>query len=244
MMTKLTFKTNPAIQRFSQVLDMDYPLAVGIYVLLDEMDENGILNDLSDERVTYELGFMSRELSHELSQKCHDIREAFCHSKRYGKRIQDRDRQREYRSRKKEREALPPDGPSSPTPPISPLPPTEIKNNNINNAHTRERLPRRRFVRPTHDELAAYAKELGYDGFDAGRFMDYYDANGWTVGKDKPMKDWKAAVRTWKRNDDERRGVKPVAERERDTDEDVFAGLTEEQIEEYRRLARDGKHWG
>ena len=156
---------------------------------------------------------------------------------------QDRDNVRDI-TETEEREALPPDGPSSPTPPISPLPPTEIKNNNINNAHTRERLPRRRFVRPTHDELAAYAKELGYDGFDAGRFMDYYDANGWTVGKDKPMKDWKAAVRTWKRNDDERRGVKPVAERERDTDEDVFAGLTEEQIEEYRRLARDGKHWG
>ena len=26
--------------------------------------------------------------------------------------------------------------------------------------------------------------------------MDFYDANGWKVGK-KPMKDWKAAVRTW-----------------------------------------------
>ena len=26
--------------------------------------------------------------------------------------------------------------------------------------------------------------------------MDFYDANGWKVGKN-PMKDWKAAVRTW-----------------------------------------------
>jgi len=32
------------------------------------------------------------------------------------------------------------------------------------------------------------------------QFFDYYEANGWRVGKN-PMKDWKAAVRTWERND-------------------------------------------
>jgi hypothetical protein len=30
--------------------------------------------------------------------------------------------------------------------------------------------------------------------------MDHYTANGWKVGKN-PMKDWKAAVRQWERND-------------------------------------------
>ena len=34
---------------------------------------------------------------------------------------------------------------------------------------------------------------------DAERFVDYYTSNGWMVGKNK-MKDWKAAVRTWERN--------------------------------------------
>ena len=35
---------------------------------------------------------------------------------------------------------------------------------------------------------------------DAERFVDYYTANGWKVGKN-PMKDWKAAVRNWERKD-------------------------------------------
>ena len=30
--------------------------------------------------------------------------------------------------------------------------------------------------------------------------MDYYEANGWKVGRN-PMKDWKAAVRTWEKRD-------------------------------------------
>jgi hypothetical protein len=30
--------------------------------------------------------------------------------------------------------------------------------------------------------------------------MDHYTANGWKVGRN-PMKDWKAAVRQWERND-------------------------------------------
>jgi len=30
-------------------------------------------------------------------------------------------------------------------------------------------------------------------------WMDHYTANGWKVGKN-PMKDWKAAVRTWEKS--------------------------------------------
>ena len=35
---------------------------------------------------------------------------------------------------------------------------------------------------------------------DAERFYDYYESNGRRVGKSS-MKDWKAAVRTWERNE-------------------------------------------
>ena len=35
---------------------------------------------------------------------------------------------------------------------------------------------------------------------DAQRFVDHYTANGWKVGKNS-MKDWKAAVRTWERQE-------------------------------------------
>ena len=52
---------------------------------------------------------------------------------------------------------------------------------------------------PTLDEVKAYCQERG-NRVDPERFIDYYTANGWKVGKN-PMKDWKAAVRTWERQD-------------------------------------------
>ena len=59
--------------------------------------------------------------------------------------------------------------------------------------------PPARFVPPTVEEVAAYCKERNH-GIDAQHFVDYYSANGWVQGKGKPIKDWKAAVRTWERN--------------------------------------------
>lgn len=66
-------------------------------------------------------------------------------------------------------------------------------NNNINN-----NISGKRFKPPTVDEVKAYCIER-QNNVDAGRFIDYYTANGWKVGKNT-MKDWKAAVRTWERN--------------------------------------------
>ncbi|WP_288190344.1 hypothetical protein [uncultured Veillonella sp.] len=54
------------------------------------------------------------------------------------------------------------------------------------------------FVKPTREEVRAYCIERGND-IDPDKFYDYYESNGWMVGKSK-MKDWKAAVRTWERN--------------------------------------------
>lgn len=57
-----------------------------------------------------------------------------------------------------------------------------------------------RFTPPTLDEVNAYCSERN-NNVDAQRFIDYYTANGWKVGRNS-MKDWKAAVRTWERSDD------------------------------------------
>ena len=57
---------------------------------------------------------------------------------------------------------------------------------------------KKRFAAPTVEEVRAYCQERG-NSVDAQRFVDYYGANGWKVGKN-PMKDWKAAVRTWENN--------------------------------------------
>ena len=56
-----------------------------------------------------------------------------------------------------------------------------------------------RFVRPTLEEVEAYCRERG-NSISAQGFLNYYDSNGWRVGK-SPMKDWKAAVRTWEQRD-------------------------------------------
>lgn len=53
----------------------------------------------------------------------------------------------------------------------------------------------KRFIKPTLEEIEAYMEESG-NYIDAERFLDYYDSNGWMVGKNH-MKDWKATVRTW-----------------------------------------------
>lgn len=55
-----------------------------------------------------------------------------------------------------------------------------------------------KFQKPTIDEIKAYCEER-HNEIDAQRFIDYYESNGWMVGRNK-MKDWKAAVRTWERN--------------------------------------------
>ena len=59
---------------------------------------------------------------------------------------------------------------------------------------------KRRFTKPTLEDVQAYCAERG-KGVDAQKWYDYYSANGWKVGKN-PMKDWKAAVRTWERSAD------------------------------------------
>lgn len=58
--------------------------------------------------------------------------------------------------------------------------------------------PKKRFVKPTLEEVKAYCKERG-NSVDPQRFVNYYESKGWLVGK-SPMKDWKAAVRTWEQN--------------------------------------------
>jgi len=56
----------------------------------------------------------------------------------------------------------------------------------------------KRFTPPTLEEVEDYINEKGYN-IRASKFIDYYTSNGWKVGKN-PMKDWKAAVRSWAHN--------------------------------------------
>ena len=54
--------------------------------------------------------------------------------------------------------------------------------------------------RPTLEEIKAYCEEH-HSKIDPQAFFDYYTKVGWVYGKNKlPIKDWKACVRTWERN--------------------------------------------
>ena len=57
----------------------------------------------------------------------------------------------------------------------------------------------KRFAPPTLENVIGYCQEKGYV-IDAQRFIDFYESKGWMIGKNK-MKDWKAAVRNWARQD-------------------------------------------
>lgn len=57
---------------------------------------------------------------------------------------------------------------------------------------------RKRFEKPTLSEIKAYCIERN-NNLDAQHFFDYYESNGWKVGKNS-MKNWQAAVRTWEKN--------------------------------------------
>ena len=57
------------------------------------------------------------------------------------------------------------------------------------------------FKRPSVEEINAYCLEKSLQ-LNAQSFIDYYDSNGWKVGKNN-MKDWKATARRWAKPKDE-----------------------------------------
>lgn len=61
---------------------------------------------------------------------------------------------------------------------------------------------RSRFQKPSLEDVEAYCAERS-NGIEASRFLDFYEANGWMVGKSR-MKDWRAAVRNWERREHDR----------------------------------------
>ena len=54
----------------------------------------------------------------------------------------------------------------------------------------------KRFIKPSSDVIGAYFVERGGQHADGEVFFDFYESNGWRVGR-SPMKDWKSTVRNW-----------------------------------------------
>lgn len=55
---------------------------------------------------------------------------------------------------------------------------------------------------PSLAEVMTYAETIGMNGGEPEKFFDYHTARGWKMGKtaSAPMRDWRAALRLWKRN--------------------------------------------
>lgn len=85
----------------------------------------------------------------------------------------------------------------------------------------------KRFVKPTIEEIAEYCTQRG-NNVDAQKFFDYYESNGWKVGRNS-MKDWKAAVRSWERNGYDKQATKPVAQSKLKYDTSKYNQLGDEE---------------
>lgn len=80
----------------------------------------------------------------------------------------------------------------------------KVYDDNMHNDNMREeKIKEEEFVPPTVEMVKAYCKERG-NVIDPEMFVAYYDSIGWVRGK-YPMKDWKAAVRSWEKYDAEYR---------------------------------------
>ena len=73
--------------------------------------------------------------------------------------------------------------------------PNNTNPNNIKEKNLKKESPSN-FKKPSLEELESYAKEIEAN-FSVNHFFDYYEANGWKVGKNS-MKDWRATMRMWK----------------------------------------------
>ena len=67
---------------------------------------------------------------------------------------------------------------------------------------------------PSREEVESFAKAECLGKVNLDKFFDYYNANGWMVGKN-PMRDWKAVLRNWNRNEKDK-GVHKFAPEGRD----------------------------
>lgn len=71
-------------------------------------------------------------------------------------------------------------------------PPSERQTKQIQSKNTNV------FSVPTQDQCVFYGASIALSREESEKFFDYQESSGWKVGT-KPMKDWQAAMRTWKR---------------------------------------------
>lgn len=74
--------------------------------------------------------------------------------------------------------------------------PPEAETAETEETEAEQKPKRKRFVKPTAEEILGYCAEKGYTHVDVDAFMAHYESVGWRVGKN-PMVSWRAAVTGW-----------------------------------------------
>ncbi len=87
---------------------------------------------------------------------------------------------------------------------------------------------RTHFTPPTLEEVKAYCIERN-NNIDAEYFIDFQEARGWVLSNGKKMKDWKATIRTWEKNNFNR---KPVNKNSKEDAINVVKELMNEYADE------------
>ena len=77
---------------------------------------------------------------------------------------------------------------------------TNIENKYINN-NSLYKKNSSHFQKPSLDEIQQYCISRS-NKVDPEQFFNFYESKGWIIGK-SPMKDWRAAVRTWEKREKE-----------------------------------------
>ncbi len=83
------------------------------------------------------------------------------------------------------------------------------------------------FKPPTIQELKEFAKEMGWDGFNAEDFLDRHSRVGWMDCHNRLIRDWKAEMRIWFRASIKRGEIKP------NTNEKTFRERNEEDKQQH-----------
>ena len=123
---------------------------------------------------------------------------------------------------------------------------TEANNSNVMENHNIENnfkgveieaVKNKKFIKPTIQEIKDYCFERK-NNVDVNKFFNYYEANGWKVGKNA-MKDWKACVRTWEGNDYNKPQISQPKQSfmtkqqiQEQRDKDIYARLIQQHEEE------------
>ena len=103
-----------------------------------------------------------------------------------------------------------------------------IGKDSIGSGRDKSQPTRTHFTPPTLEEVKAYCIERN-NNIDAEYFIDFQEARGWVLSNGKKMKDWKATIRTWERNNYNR---KPVNKNSKEDAINVVKELMNEYADE------------